>query len=755
LSHVSHSSDLLVPTLNEEGLPPCSRVKDAKSLREIYVRLRQADRPAAEHRAEVQAMFDGQPPYDENELKATGQAFRCNLNFDEASSMLEASVGQYVDLLNAVENLATFKTTVGSQAQRAEWEPIMAEEFTKMLRSWPEFHYNYLLLAHHFIAHGVGIALFEDDVDWRWKVIGLGDFLMPRKTLASEQELEVAVARRSFQAQQLFRYIEDEETAKKAGWDVEATRRAIINAQPKQNGYGDWEQFQTEIKNNDLYHSYATASEVKVIHGWVQEFDGTVSHYLTLEDDSDDKENVFLYQCRSRFDSPSHAFVVFPYGIGTNGFFHSIRGLGHRIFPHIQVSNRLRSQLVDGSMLASSLLIVPQTEEALDSLAFSYYGPYAVLNPGFEIAERTVPDFSKNVLPVLDDMADIVSKKVGQYNVGESFAGSKERTRFEVQAQLSAQNRVSTASLNLFYEPWTRLLRSVVSRLVRRDYNVLEPGGRAVIEFRKRCLKRGVPSDAIHAVDVSSVKAVRAIGNGSEQMRTLALNEFTEMMGSLDDVGRKNLVRDRVAARIGYEAADRYAPKPTDNARPPVDMKIAELENAAMRTGSDVQVLPNDAHVVHARVHIGAMTDIAGAVEQGQVPVEQVIDFLSRCFAHTEPHVTEASKDGLVSEETAMLRKALQNLGEIVTNGVRQVQAAQRKAQRAQVQSEVSAPTAQSQQPAPPPLDPKLESKVNEHRLKLQLMQEAAQAKMQIQMAEARQKMNLKDAETASKIGTY
>ncbi len=748
---VSHSSDLLVPGLDSEsGIPPCSRVKDAKSLREIYQRLREADRRAAEHRAEVQAMFDGQPPYDENELQATGQSFRCNLNFDEASSMLEASVGQYVDLLNAVENLVSVKTTVGSEAQRSEWEPIIAEEISHLLRSWPDFHYNYLLLAHHFIAHGVGIALFEDDVDWRWKVIGLGDFLMPRKTQASEQELEVAVARRSFQVQQLFRYIEDEETAIKAGWDVEATKKAIMEAQPKhlgESGYGDWEQFQTEVKNNDLYHSYATSSEVRVIHGWVQEFDGTVSHYIALEDDADDKNNTFLYSCRSRFESPSHAFVVFPYGIGTNGYYHSIRGLGHRIFPHIQVSNRLRSQLVDGSMLASSLLIVPQTEDALDSLAFSYYGPYAILNPGFDVAERTVPDFSKNVLPVLNDMADIVSKKVGQYNVSENFAGSKERTRFEVQAQLQAQNRVSTASLNLFYEPWTRLLRSVVSRLIRRDYNVLEPGGRAVIDFRKRCHKRGVPSEAIHAVDVASVKAVRAIGNGSESMRTMALTEFTEMLGSLDDVGRKNLIRDRFAARIGYEAASRYAPKVSDEGRPPMDVKFAEIENAVMRTGSDMAVLPNDNHMVHARVHIEAMTMVAGAVEQGQVPVEQVIDFLSRCFAHTEPHVAEASKDALLAEEAAMLRKALQNLGEIVTNGIKKVQAAARRAQASQAGSGAPAPAA-------PAVDPQLEAKISEHRLKLQLMQEAAEAKMSIRAAEARQKMSLKDAETASNLAS-
>ena len=158
-------------------------------------------------------------------------------------------------------------------------------------------------------------------------------------------------------------------------------------------------------------------------------------------------------------------------------------------------------------------------------------------------------------------------------------------------------------------------------------------------------------------------------------------------------------------------------------------------------------VLPNDNHMVHARVHIEAMTMVAGAVEQGQVPVEQVIDFLSRCFAHTEPHVAEASKDALLAEEAAMLRKALQNLGEIVTNGIKKVQAAARRAQASQAGSGAPAPAA-------PAVDPQLEAKISEHRLKLQLMQEAAEAKMSIRAAEARQKMSLKDAETASNLAS-
>ena len=91
----------------------------------------------------------------------------------------------------------------------------------------------------------------------------------------------------------------------------------------------------------------------------------------------------------------------------------------------------------------------------------------------------------------------------------------------------------------------------------------------------------------------------------------------------------------------------------------------------------------------------------------------------------------------------------------MVTNGLRKVQAAQRKAAQDARQMDPAQGAAPQAAPQQPLIDPKLESKVAEHRLRLQLMQEAAETKMAIRMAEARQKMSLKDAETASKVSSF
>lgn len=740
------TNDTLLQNIAESGAPPRDRIKDSKSLHEIYKRLKDADDKSARNRAEIQAMFDGIPPYSDADLVASGQAYRCNVNFDEASSILESATAGYIDLIHSVENLLTLKTEFGDSKTRAEYNDILAQELTRAIRSWPQFHFNYQLLVQNFVAHGVGIAYWEDNIDWRWRVSMFGDFLIPRKTLACEDEIEIAVCVRSYQVHQLYKFIEDSEVATDMGWNVDEVRKAILKASNGANSIGttstDWEALQREFKNNDLFTGTAGASEVKVLHAWVKEFDGTVSYYMTLENNEAEK---FLCVKKSLYKHVNSAFVFFPFGIGTNGYYHSIRGLGYKIFPQIQLSNRLRCQMADGAMLSSTLLLQPSDEQALEDLNFTYYGPYSVLAPGtVNVVERAMPDVSKSAMPFLNDLVAQMQVKTGVYEGAKSAINdSREKTKFETQAILSGQSRLSLAALNLFYEPWGRVLKETVRRFVCGCYVAGEAGSREILEFKERCLMRGVPPEAIAMIDIDSVRPVRAIGSGSESARLLATDELTQLMPGFDEYGRKAAIRDRVAARFGYDLADRYAPPPNAEARPVIDVKVAMLENNEMRAGSAIAILPNENHLEHAKIHLTALGETAGAVDSGEVPIEEVVDYLVTLFGHTTEHVEYVSQDTTIPEEGATLRQQLQQFGEIVNNGVKQVQ--RMREQGAEQQ-------AQSPQAAPDDFGMQLQQRLQEHQIKLQMMQEVHNAKLNMRAAEVRQKMALRDAEVASKI---
>jgi hypothetical protein len=680
-------------------------------------------------------MFDGASPWDDNVLRQAGMASRCNLNFGEAEFILEASLAGYIDLINSVENLVSVKVREKDPQKKADYEQIIAAGFTKMLREWDEFFPKYMLNANYFVKHGVSVTYWEDEYDWRWQVSKIGDFLLPRRTWASEESIEVAISPRIMRAHELYNFIKDEERAEQLGWNLDEVKRAIMANTGAQSTYHitDWERYQEDLKNNDVFVAHGSGSEVRVIHGWVKEYDGTVSHYISLADGSNED---FLYQKRGRFAKATDAFITFTYGVGTNGFYQAIRGLGYKIFPHIQVSNRMRCQFVDGAMLSTSLLIQPESEDALENLAFEYLGPFSVLQSGVNIVDKQLPNIGQNAIPVLQDMTEQLQRRAGAYNAPTGNPNPQERTKFEVQAQLQGDARLTTGAMNLFYEPWTRLLRGCFKRATREDYLSAERGGRQVAAFWKYCTERGVPLDILHN-KIDEVNAVRAIGAGSDQLRLVAMDEMMQMLGQFDEQGKQNVLRDRLAVRVGYDQVDRYVPKQPDS-RPVIDQKIAELENAAMAQGKQIQVSPGENHFVHAQVHIGDIAQQAEALKQQQLDPQQAVAYFQAIAPHATQHLEQVAQDASRKQEYGQLKKTLQQAGEIFEQTSEKVQAQQ--SQAAQQQPQQSASSAEDQM------------KIQQHQQELQMEQERHQQKLALEAAEAKQKLALRDAEMAQKI---
>ena len=723
-SGLTELSDLPLQTLNESGTPPKSRLKDVKAATELFDSLRRGDEGSAVNRTRVQAMFDGAAPYSEASLRNSGQAFRCNLNFGEAEKFLESAMSAYVDLINSVETLVRVETSYGDPKQKVEWNRIMSEEYSFQLRKWPRFNYEYLNLCNHFVGHGVGINYFEDERSWQWRSSGLGDILIPRQTRATEDALEVAAAVRQMTVNELYKFIENPEVAADLGWNIESTRKAILKAATDNPAVDDWEKVQNEIKNNDLW-SGAKAARVSVVHMWVKEFNGTVSHFITLPS-GDNKD--FLYKRTGRYKSIDEAFTFFTYGIGTNGTYHSIRGLGYKVYSHIQVSNRIRSQAIDNAMLAGAPMIQPDDERALENFAFNYFGPFAILPPNMKYVDKSSPNTAQTMMPVLQDLSQLVQERAGQYSVSGALGKGDRKSQFEVAAHLEEAAKLNVTALNLFYNPWDRFHIEVARRFFRPDYIPTDSGGEAVMEFRERCFLRGVPVEALTAMDLKKTRSVRAVGNGSQAKRAVSLQQLNELAGVFDSEGRHNLFRDQVAALVGHDAADRYIP-----ARP--DQRIP------------IDVFPNEIHIVHLDIHVPTLEELFLAVEQGQLELEEAAVKGMAVFDHSMKHLENVQQDPMMADRVNEFNSRLQQVSELIINGQRKLAKLQREAQDSPEAGEGEEGAGEQQEAAAD-----AQEKLIEHRLKLQMMQEKHEMEMMIKLQRAEQERQLSDAKSATNI---
>ena len=746
--------DQNLETISQSGKAPKSRLKDASAAYSIYLRLLDADLLAASQRVRVQSMLDGEAPYNAETLRNLGQSYRSNLNFLEAQADLEYALSAYSDLVNGVPQLAQIKTSFGDDSERGYYGQVISEEFDRVLRKdWDEFFYNQQRLSHEFVAYGVGFTFFEDDTDWRWKVAGLKDFFVPRGVAASDSRFEFCCARRSYYAHELYQYIKDPKVARQVGWDVEETRRAIINAVPVDNSGVrlDWEELQVMLKDNDLSLSYARSAEILTVHYYIQEFDGTITHAIGLRDGSNQN---FLYRKDSRFKTINEALVLFTYGIGTNGTLHSIRGLGYKIYPHIQITNRLRNAIIDSTLLSTSLMIQPQTMDDLANLTVAYNGPMAILPPNLNIVNRTEPNLAGNALPIAQELTQIRRSNTGSYvSSMVSADDNTQKTATEVNASLEKEAVLSTQAQNFYYVPWGKLLKEQFRRLARLDWKVGEPGADAALSFHKRLKERGVPKEALKLVyDVTPQKAV---GYGSASARLLAYNEFMQMLPMLDETGRANVIRDRIAVRVGYDQVDRYAPAKNAAPRLPIDAKIAELENDSMQSGRSVTVQPNENHSVHLQIHAMDAVRFLQALEQNAVPPMDAFKYLSLQTPHMSMHLQVIKGDRTREVQYGQYKDILNKMNQAVQSLGNQIA----KAQRDQQEAMVKAQQKQIEQSMQMQIDDVRMKAQSEYAIKLakvqadaQIDQSASVSRLRIKEEEAKQRMALRDAKTAQTL---
>ena len=321
----------------------------------------------------------------------------------------------------------------------------------------------------------------------------------------------------------------------------------------------------------------------------------------------------------------------------------------------------------------------------------------------------------------------------------------------KIEEDIEEAAKLNVTALNLFYEPFDRLLREMVRRICNPEYTIDMPGDEAVEEFRFRCMERGVPLEAVFSIDHRKTRAVRAVGSGSQAHRTVQLQTLREYAGAFDQMGRHNLFRDQVATVVGYDQANRYIP-PVENSRLPMDSKIAQLENSVMETtGAATQVIPNELHLAHLDQHVPHMQQYLSALETGEVDLETAYRRVLPIYEHSVTHLEYVQQDTSISEQVAQYREMLQQFGEILNNGQKKLMKAQREQQLA-AENEASAPEAQ---PTGEEITPDMQAKLAEHRLKLQMMKEEHDMKMLLKMQEAELDRQQRDTEQATELREF
>lgn len=746
---------LPIPPVDQEGDIQERRIGDVGGARTLWTQLREADFESNRQMARHQAMADGEPPYDQAARRASGQAYLSNFNPNDFKALLDTSLSAYTDLISANESFIDIFTTYGNESERVQWSQIMSRNMSRAIRSWPSFMYRYAYIPHYFTLHGVGIGYFEDCYNWQWEVTNLGQMKLPRDVKACEDEIEYCMIKSQMSASNLMRYVRKEEYAKAEGWNIGAIKRAMMQIRQQGVDQYNWMAWEEQWKNNDLVQGQ-TNPTVPVIYGWVKELDGSISVIVFPENsptDNTGKPEEFMCYKRKAYRSAQEAFVMFTRGIGTNGTYHSIRGMAADIYNAMQALMRLTNRQMDLAFAAGPVFQV-EDEEKIENAMLSPWGPFMLATSGIQVMSGIVaPNLNSTIAPAVDALRRTIQGNVGQYTSANALDSTREMSARETTARLEQTAQLSVTSINLFNQSMDRLAREIARRFTRKGYQRAEPGGHYVNDWIQDCLADGVPEQALHAIDHRRTRASRVIGFGSPAARRVALQSMMELWPMMDEYGKAMLLNNLTAAVVGWEQAAVYVPPPEASARPPVDAAIAELQNSVLVGGGTAVIQPNENKRVHLEIHIARMGDFIGMFEEaGQNPemYAEIVPPLDALYEHAA-----ATLEGYTGPDAPQFRQSLQQAGEILVNGTRHLQKEQaRQAEMGEGQPQEGQLDPQAQEMAIEQQKAtfEMQRRVIEWQVRLEQSQAEAEAKRQQKALDAMQTRQIKDADAAAKI---
>jgi len=719
-----------------------NRISSASDLASTFQALFIADFQAMRARALVQSEVDGNPPYSDCEDRKYGVGGRTNVNWGYLTQSQSDIEEPYISLFESIDVFGTTPTDYGSELERQRHGQIIAEEVTRMIRNWPDWPFTLQMTVHLFTMFGVSFTFREDRHDWRWKVYDLSYLKMPRRTRASINDVDIVTCKVEMLPSQLYRKIENEETATLAGWDVEAVKAAMKSATQRAADTSNPQEMERTYKDQD-YFTGLSATTVDIVHGFVRECDGTVTHIIARYDGV----GPFLYKCEGLYQDMSELVTAYTFGVGSNGDFYAIRGNAWRGHNASASLNMLTCKFLDQACYAATPHIQASSEDAVIDQMIRPRGPYNVVDQGTTFVEVPHGNYQQTLIPAIEQVQGIFAMRTRSgsstraNNAPKTAEEIKTQNEIDGRLKIKTQNeidgRLNAAQTDLFFTSWKNDFKEVVRRACARDVSEAHPGGREVFEFRRRCLKRGVPIEAIYNVDVASIEINRGIGKGSAQERRSAFGALMPIIGQFDQEGQNILRRQFVGSYTDSQFARLIVPDEAGT-RPPVDLQIANMENALMQLGQQAQIEPNQDHVVHVGSHLAVLSEINGALEQTQLTLEQAIPQMFPIWKHAGEHMQFISIENPLFPE---FKEALQQVGEVVINGQKHLDAEQRKAEAAAGQEVDNGNT------------PGVERQAIEAQALLQQLEvQKKQQDLAFDQAERKQKLAFNDVEFAQKI---
>ena len=579
-----------------------------------YVRkLIENDAGRATTRNKVSGMIAGNAPFSQKKQRAAGQGQRCNTNFDEARSIIKSRNASLYELFFDSRYYIEARLIDGQSyhGHAYLWENMMKEEITRLLNSWPEHLFEMMSAIDSMHKWGSGFLCWTNSVDWKPTAFNTGDILFPQNTKASVGYIDSFAMLDEMSVPDLTQMLS--EAGADSGWQTANVEKAIKSAVEKTSSNYDshnWEELQRDIENSSLGYEDELIGSIKVAHMFVEESDGMISHYIVQRGKDC---SGFLYKKNDAYDAFEQIVTPLVCDIG-NGYYHSLKGIGHRIYSAVLVNNRFLCKIVDGAMDSTAMVLGFRDGTSRKSRSLRI-GNEILLPPGASIEQSQIQRNLQSVTNVYSMINQVNQSNVGIQRPGISTLAHDDKAQHTARGESIAamkEAKLESMDVNLYYSQMDSFYEQLVTRIFKSEEG-------DAVGFKARLLSRGMPEELMNPY-LWTFKSPRLIGSGSQVMKHLITSELLSIAPHLPEMGQRELIADYLEARVAPENVRRYLPTFDMDSMPTSSHQIAQLENNDLKQGQNCLVGMDNWHVTHCKVHLSFFTSFAQQVIQQQDP---------------------------------------------------------------------------------------------------------------------------------------
>lgn len=645
------------------------------AVEQVVWQMKLADLPRSQDRARVQDLFEGMPPYtqqdvDENDIQT-------NVNFLEASKIAHDARRQFSNAFMKPGVFFNVSLDSGPVHKRGDWSATITQNLGRLMKR-NRFYFETLRSTFAtLVLNGIGPAMWHDRQTWYPSALAIDEVMIPSGTLISMENLQHFAVYKQYTAATLYKAVNGPKVS--PYWNKRLANSVIDWAYEQAQGRTNYNTTWFPEKVSDIFKSdsgYFSTDAVPTIDCWdfyYWDDDGRNAGWrrkIILDAPTGDEKNdrgEFLYDsgdkpCASKLDEIIH-FQFADASSKAPFKYHTVRALGWLLYAVCHLNNRLRCRLNDATFEALMQYFRAANPDDAERVTKIDLVNKGIIPEGLDFVKAADRwQYNESLASATlnlnrQSMADNSTSFTQDFNFG---AENSSKTATEVIAQVNQSAALVSSMLNQAYEYQKWQYREIARRFCVKNSKDCD-----VRKFRVECMKAGVPEEML-CVDRWNIEPDRVLGGGNKTLEIAQADRLMSIRPLLDPQPQRAVLHDFVLATTDDPArAEELAP--VGKERFSNAAYEAQLAIGTLMLGLPVMAKPGINHIEYVEALLAGMAQLMQTIEQsGGAPDMEKVMGLQNLGQHVAAHIQIIAQDKAEQQRVKMYSDDLGNLLNLV-----------------------------------------------------------------------------------------